>query len=183
MAEGNASLDALLTDAGGGATRRWFPGVAGAKLAARLATRPWKVARRGAGYGAELAKITVGQSDVAPSKKDRRFKDDAWRGNPAFRRLAQVYLAAGRSVDDLISDAGLDERSERRVRFSAENVLDALGCELSPGGTIVTDGDGRTAITGVYAAGDAATERLRSVANAIGAGSRVAQAVALDLIS
>ena len=51
MAERSASLDTLLADAGGGATRRWFPGVAGAKLAARLATRPWKVARRGAGYG------------------------------------------------------------------------------------------------------------------------------------
>jgi len=126
MAEGSASLDNLLSDAGGGATRRWFPGVAGAKLAARLATRPWKVARRGAGYWGELAKITIGQSDVAPSKKDRRFKDEAWRGNPAFRRLAQAYLAAGKTVDDLICDAGLDERSERRVRFAAENVLDAL---------------------------------------------------------
>ena len=78
------------------------------------------------GYGGELAKIAIGQSDVAPSKKDRRFKDEAWRGNPAFRRLAQAYLAAGKTVDDLICDAGLDERSERRVRFSAENVLDAL---------------------------------------------------------
>jgi polyhydroxyalkanoate synthase len=126
MAEGTASLDALLADAGRSPVRRWFPGVAGAKFATRLATRPWKVARRGAGYGAELAKIAVGQSDVAPSKKDRRFKDDAWRGNPAFRRLAQAYLAWGKTVDDLICDAGLDERSERRVRFSAENVLDAL---------------------------------------------------------
>ena len=126
MAEGGVSLDALLSDAGGGATRRWFPGVAGAKLAARLATRPWKVARRGAGYGGELAKIAVGQSDVAPSKRDRRFKDEAWRGNPAFRRLAQAYLAAGTTVDELIGDAGLDERSERRVRFAAENILAAL---------------------------------------------------------
>ena len=100
--------------------------MAGAKLAARLATRPWKVARRGVGYSGELAKIDVGQSDVAPSKKDRRFRDDAWRGNPAFRRLAQVYLASGKTVDELISDAGLDERAERRVRFAAENVLDAL---------------------------------------------------------
>ncbi len=119
MAEARATLDTLLADAGGGATRRWFPGVAGAKLVGKLATRPWKVARRGAGYGGELAKIAIGQSEVAPSKKDRRFKDDAWHGNPAFRRLAQVYLAAGKTVDDLISDAGLDERSERRVRFSA----------------------------------------------------------------
>jgi polyhydroxyalkanoate synthase subunit PhaC len=126
MAEGSATLDTLLADAGGGATRRWFPGVAGAKLVGKLATRPWKVARRGAGYGGELAKIAIGQSDVAPSKKDRRFKDEAWRGNPAFRRLAQVYLAAGNTVDDLICDAGLDERAERRVRFAAENILDAL---------------------------------------------------------
>jgi polyhydroxyalkanoate synthase subunit PhaC len=126
MAEGSASLDTLLSDAGGGSVRRWFPGVAGAKLAARLATRPWKVARRGAGYGGELAKIALGQSEVAPSTKDRRFKDDAWRGNPGFRRLAQVYLAWGNAVDELIADADLDERAERRVRFAAENVLDAL---------------------------------------------------------
>ena len=80
----------------------------------------------GRATGPSWPRSPIGQSDVAPSKKDRRFKDDAWRGNPAFRRLAQVYLAAGKSVDDLISDAGLDERSERRVRFSAENILDAL---------------------------------------------------------
>jgi polyhydroxyalkanoate synthase len=153
MAEGSASLDALLSDAGGGATRRWFPGVAGAKLAARLATRPWKVVRRGAGYCGELAKIAVGQSDVAPSTKDRRFKDDAWRGNPAFRRLAQVYLAAGRTVDELICDAGLDERSERRVRFSAENVLGALAptnfAPLNPAALKVTlDTGGRNLAQG-----------------------------------
>jgi thioredoxin reductase len=56
----------------------------------------------------------------------------------------------------------------------------ALGCELTAGATIVTDGDGRTAVAGVYAAGDAATDRLRSVAAAIGTGSRAAMAVALD---
>ena len=46
--------------------------------------------------------------------------------------------------------------------------------------TVVTDGDGRTSVAGVYAAGDAATERLRSVAGAIGTGSRAALAAALD---
>jgi thioredoxin reductase len=56
----------------------------------------------------------------------------------------------------------------------------ALGRELTAGGTIVTDGDGRTTVAGVYAAGDAATDRLRSVAAAIATGSRVALAVALD---
>ena len=59
----------------------------------------------------------------------------------------------------------------------------ALGCELTEDGTIVTDADGRTNVRGVYAAGDAATAHARSVANAIGMGSRVAYAVALDRVA
>jgi thioredoxin reductase len=59
----------------------------------------------------------------------------------------------------------------------------ALGCELTEAGTIVTDADGRTSVPGVYAAGDAATAHSRSVANAIGSGSRVAYAVALDRVA
>jgi thioredoxin reductase len=76
-----------------------------------------------------------------------------------------------------------EERDALFVRTRREQpngLADALGCELTPGGTIVTDGDGRTAAAGVYAAGDTATERLRSVAAAIGTGSRAALAVALD---
>jgi thioredoxin reductase len=59
----------------------------------------------------------------------------------------------------------------------------ALGCELTAAGTIVTDPDGRTNVAGVYAAGDAATAHSRSVANAIGTGSRVAYAVALERLA
>ena len=59
----------------------------------------------------------------------------------------------------------------------------ALGCELTADATIVTDADGRTNVVGVYAAGDAATAHSRSVANAIGTGSRVAYAVALERIA
>ena len=58
-----------------------------------------------------------------------------------------------------------------------------LGCELTEAGTIVTDADGRTSVAGVYAAGDAATANSRSVANAIGMGSRVAYAVALERLA
>jgi thioredoxin reductase len=69
----------------------------------------------------------------------------------------------------------------RTHRDQPNGLAGALGCRLTSGGTIDTDGDGRTSIPGVYAAGDAATERLRSVANAIGSGSRVAYAGAPDL--
>jgi thioredoxin reductase len=59
----------------------------------------------------------------------------------------------------------------------------ALGCELTEAGTIVTDTDGRTTVPGVFAAGDAATAHSRSVASAIGGGSRVAYAVALERLA
>jgi thioredoxin reductase len=59
----------------------------------------------------------------------------------------------------------------------------ALGCELTEAGTILTDSDGRTNVAGVYAAGDAATPHSRSVANAIGTGSRVGYAVALERLA
>ena len=68
----------------------------------------------------------------------------------------------------------------RTHRGQPNDLAGELGVELSAAGTIVIDGDGRTGVRGVYAAGDAATEQFRSVANAIGSGSRVAQRVALD---
>src|SRR3712207_9161429 len=81
-------------------------------------------------------------------------------------------------------------RSERRAalfvntrRDQPNGLAAALGCDLTEAGTIVTDADGRTNVAGLYAAGDAATAHSRSVANAIGTGSRVAYAVALDCLA
>jgi class II poly(R)-hydroxyalkanoic acid synthase len=111
---------------------RVLPGVAGLKLAGKLATRPHKIAGRAAGLGLELGKVAVGRSELEPEKGDRRFKDPAWKHNPAFRRLLQSYLAAGEAVDEVISDADLDWRSDKRVRFTAENVLDLLAPSNNP---------------------------------------------------
>ena len=69
------------------------------------------------------------------------------------------------------------------ARDQPNGLAAALGCELTADGTIVTDADGRTNVAGVYAAGDAATAHSRSVANAIGTGSRVAYAVALERLA
>jgi polyhydroxyalkanoate synthase len=121
-----AAMDALLTDAVMGPGGRWVPGLAGVKAVAKLATRPRTVARRGAGLAAELAKIAVGRSEVAPDKSDRRFKDPAWSGNPAFKRLGQSYLATAETIDTVLSEAGLEWADERRVRFTAENLVDLV---------------------------------------------------------
>ncbi len=68
-------------------------------------------------------------------------------------------------------------------RDQPNGLAEMLGCELTEAGTIVTDADGRTSVAGVYAAGDAATAHSRSVANAIGMGSRVALAVVLERVA
>ncbi len=69
------------------------------------------VARRGLQYAGELGKLAVGRSEVEPSKRDRRFKDPAWSGNSAFRRLEQGYLATGQAtfVVDLAPERSLVE--------------------------------------------------------------------------
>jgi polyhydroxyalkanoate synthase len=125
-------LETILTDAARGPLRRLLPGRAGAKFAGKLALKPDAVARRSAGLAAELARIAVGRSEVEPPGKDRRFSDPAWQSNPGFHRLLQAYVTAGRTVDGLICDADLDWRSERRVRFAAENLLDALAPSNTP---------------------------------------------------
>jgi thioredoxin reductase len=91
-------------------------------------------------------------------------------------RLARIEFARGRPEprDALFVNTRRDQPN---------GLAAVLGCELTEAGTIVTDVDGRTNVAGVYAAGDAATAHSRSVANAIGTGSRVAYAVVLDRIA
>src|SRR5947209_1613847 len=121
-----APLDMLLNDAALGPVQRWNPGVAGLKAAGKLALRPGTTARRGVNLARELARIGLGRSEVGPAKSDRRFKDPAWSGNPAFRRLGQAYLAAAKTLDALLCEVELDWSEERRVRFATENVIDAI---------------------------------------------------------
>jgi len=121
------TLDAMLVDAAvGGGGPRWLPGTSGVKAAAKLGLKPRTMLRRAGSFGAELARIAAGRSELAPAKGDRRFKDEAWQGNPAFKRLGQTYLATGQYVDALLTDADLAWADEQRLRFVAENLLDAL---------------------------------------------------------
>jgi polyhydroxyalkanoate synthase subunit PhaC len=164
-------LDTLLTEASsGGPAQRFIPGMAGVRAAAKLAARPQRVASRTAGLAGELAKIAVGRSDVAPDKRDRRFKDPAWSGNPAYRRLEQSYLAWASALDRLVCDANLDWADERRVRFAAENVVDALAPSNFPATNpavlkAVVDTGGRNLVKGLrqLAADMASSPRIPSM--------------------
>ena len=126
LADEAAPLDALLVDAALGPLRQLAPGPSTAMFAVGLARRPLTTARRLGSLAAELARIGVGTSALAPPKRDRRFTDPAWTENPLLRRIVQAYLAAGQTADQLVNDAALDWRDDKRVRFLAENLEDAL---------------------------------------------------------
>jgi poly[(R)-3-hydroxyalkanoate] polymerase subunit PhaC len=119
-------LDALLADAGLGTFRRFAPDASAAKFAAALARRPHTTGRRMSSLAAELMRIGAGTSALAPARGDRRFADPAWTGNALLRRIVQSYLAAGQTTGQLIRDAGLGPRDEKRVRFGAGNLIEAM---------------------------------------------------------
>ncbi|GAC1327506.1 MAG: alpha/beta fold hydrolase [Mycobacteriales bacterium] len=125
-ADGGSPLDQMLTDAALGPLRRMLPGKAGLRLVAALASRPGTVARRSLATTAELAKIARGRSELAPSKRDKRFADPAWEGNPLLRRLLQAYLVTGKTIEDLLEDAELDWREYTQLRFVVDNLIDAV---------------------------------------------------------
>jgi polyhydroxyalkanoate synthase len=121
-----SALDVLLMDASDGGRGRFVAPGAAVSVAAGLARRPDRAVRRVGHLGAELARVAGGRSEIRPAKRDRRFGDAAWQSSWLFRRLMQAYLAAGETVDGLISDARVDWRYERQARFAAENVIDAV---------------------------------------------------------
>jgi polyhydroxyalkanoate synthase subunit PhaC len=127
-----APLDLLLTDAALGVLHRVNPGGSGLRLAAALAGRPRLVAGRGRRLVGELARIAVGTSQVQPSRRDRRFADPGWAGNPLLRRAMQIYLAAGGTVESLVAEAGLDWADSERVGFVVTNLIDALAPSNNP---------------------------------------------------
>ena len=125
-------LDLLLGDAATGMLRRLNLGGSGLRLAAALAVRPRLVAGRGRQLAGELARIGVGRSQIQPSRRDRRFADPAWAGNPLLRAAMQAYLAASESVAGIVAEAGLDDADSERVNFVLTNLIDALAPSNNP---------------------------------------------------
>ena len=57
---------------------------------------------------------------------DRRFADPAHTDNPLYFLLAQQYLLSGELVSELLDAAGLTADEDRKARFAAKFILDAL---------------------------------------------------------
>ena len=143
LADEAAPLDALLVDAALGPLVRFAPNLSTAKFAFGLARRPFTTGRRLGSLVAELARIGVGTSVLAPPKRDRRFTDPAWTENWLLRRIVQAYLAAGTTAEELAGDSALDWRDDKRVRFLVENLEEALSPSNVP---LVNPGSAKAAI-------------------------------------
>jgi polyhydroxyalkanoate synthase len=129
---GAVPLDLLLSDAATGMLRRVNPGGSGLRLAAALAARPRLVAGRSRQLLGELGRIAVGRSQVEPSRRDRRFADPGWAGNPLLRRTMQAYLAAAETAEGVVAEADLAEADSQRVSFVLTNLIDALAPSNNP---------------------------------------------------
>src|SRR3954469_8246217 len=120
-------LDMVLVDAARGPLRRMVPPAGTAlRFGSALARRPGTVAQRAGEFVREIGKVAAGSSELQPGKKDKRFADPAWTGNPLLRRAMQAHLATARTAWELIDDADLDWRDDERIRFTATNLVDAL---------------------------------------------------------
>jgi polyhydroxyalkanoate synthase len=126
LANDAAPLDALLVDAALGPARRWLPDMSTARWAVAVARQPRTTARRLGGLGAEVGRVVAGTSTVTPRRGDRRFNDVAWTENPLLRRLVQLYLSTGQTVEQLVADAELDPRDHKRVAFFLDNLVEAM---------------------------------------------------------
>ena len=128
-----APLDLLLTDAALGVLNRVNPGGSGLRLAAALAARPRLVAGRTRTLLGELTRIAAGTSQVQPSRRDRRFADPGWAGNPLLRRALQAYLAAAQTAEGLAQDARPGLGRHRTGRLRADQPDRRAGAEQQPG--------------------------------------------------
>ena len=126
------SFDHLLGGVGRIANPRILPGIEVLTWAGALARRPRTPAARALELAGEIGRVVAGVSEAAPSKRDRRFVDPAWSGNPLLRRWVQTYLVAIEKAQQLIEDVDLDERTQDRLRLLVENLSDALAPSNTP---------------------------------------------------
>src|SRR4051794_36991577 len=82
------NFDAALLAGTLGVIRRSFAAREAATLGTHLARRPQAVAAPLARLGARTARIATRRSDYDPARRDRRYTDAGWRGNPIFKALA-----------------------------------------------------------------------------------------------
>ena len=61
-----------------------------------------------------------------PSRRDRRFQDEAWQHSPYYDLIKQSYLLNSKQLAELVNQAQVDEKSKLQLRFYARQFIDAM---------------------------------------------------------
>jgi thioredoxin reductase len=123
----------------------------------------------------DIVLLTNGGADLDPNEaKLLRSAGVLIRTDP----VARVEAEDGRLVRVVFADGSADERGAIFLvpTVAASPLVRELGCKVDESGQIVIDEDGRTSVAGLFAAGDATTDRKAAVL-AAAAGSRAAYAI------
>lgn len=58
--------------------------------------------------------------------KDRRFSADEWSESPIYNYIKESYLIASNMLNNLVSQANLDEKSQAKLEFYTQQYIDAM---------------------------------------------------------
>jgi len=129
----------------------------------------------------EVVLLTDGSTDVDPGDVEQLGRRGiVIRDEP----VARLEGADGRLARVVFADGSTDDRTGLffAPSFTPSPLSAQLGCDVDESGAIVIDEDGRTSVRGVFAAGDATTDK-KAVVLAAAAGSRAAYAINAGLAS
>ncbi len=129
----------------------------------------------------DVVLLTDGSSDLAPDAAERlRQTGVVIRDDP----IARLEAEGGELARVVFADGSSDERAGLFFvpTFTPSPLPAQLGCELDESRALVIDEDGATSVPGVFAAGDATTDK-KAVVLAAAAGSRAAYTINAGLAS
>jgi len=127
----------------------------------------------------DVVLLTDGSSELAPDVAERLrqtgvvIRDDS---------VARLEAEGGKLARVVFADGSSDDRAGLffAPSFTPSPLPARLSCELDESGAVVVDEDGATSVPGVFAAGDATTDK-KAVVLAAAAGSRAAYAINAEL--
>ena len=97
-----------------------------AMMAGYAAKQPVPLAKHLRNYASEMMDVALGNSNLEPERRDRRFRDESWHKNPIYKRTMQSWLAMKRELNGWIDDSRMHPADQARARFITELITDAV---------------------------------------------------------
>lgn len=70
--------------------------------------------------------LTSQEVDTSAHSKDRRFSSDEWSDSPIFNYIKESYLMASSVLNNMVSQANLDDKNQAKLEFYTQQYIDAL---------------------------------------------------------